>query len=159
MIIGDLTRWELEKAAFAPVFHRVADYLREIDLEAAETGRYDLQGEELFLLVQELKTVTADRRKSEHHERYIDFQYLIRGEELIVAARASPGNVVVENKLKEQDYALLDVVDNETELWLVPGMFAVFFPDDLHRPACSRQGDTMIKKAVVKIDRKLLSRP
>jgi YhcH/YjgK/YiaL family protein len=157
MIIGDLTHWDSEKDAFAPIFHQVVDYLRGMDLEHAEPGRYEIQGDSLFLLVQELQTVTADQRKSERHARYIDFQYLIRGEELIVVARTSTGNAVaVEDNLEERDYALFNKVDNEMDVWLKPGMFAVFFPNDLHRPACSQTGATSIKKAVVKMDRRLL---
>lgn len=156
MIIGDLNRWEREKAAFAPVFHRVADYLKAHDWERVEPGKYELDGERLFALVQELETVATAERKSERHERYIDFQHLVRGEELIVAARSSSANRITEDKLEEHDYALLDHVEHEMELVLQPGMFAVFFPDDLHRPVCSRSGGTKIKKVVVKIDKKLL---
>lgn len=156
MIIGDLNHWEREKPAFAPVFHRVAAYLKALDWERVEPGKYELDGERLFALVQELDTVVPAERKSEHHERYIDFQYLVRGEELIAAARSSSGNRITENKLEEHDYALLDHVENEMELVLRPGMFAVFFPDDLHRPACSRNGGAKIRKVVVKIDKELL---
>jgi YhcH/YjgK/YiaL family protein len=81
---------------------------------------------------------------------------VVTGEELHVVARQSASNQPIENELEGQDYALYEEVENEFELNLKPGMFVVYFPGDLHRPACSRSGGTETKRVVIKIHKDLL---
>jgi len=52
--------------------------------------------------------------------------------------------------------AFFDEVQNEFEIALKPGMFVIFFPDDLHRPVISRNGGDFLKKVVIKINKELL---
>lgn len=157
MIWGDLRHWEQEKGAYHPALQRAVQYLLDTDLERAEVGTYSIEGDAMYAMVQRPKAVTRSERKSEHHRTYIDLQYLIEGEEeLLVAARQSAGNVAVENRLLDRDFALYDKVEGESEFVLKPGMFAVFFPNDLHRPACCREGTAELKKVVIKIDKALL---
>ena len=34
---------------------------------------------------------------------------------------------------------------------MVPGSYAIFFPQDVHRPACIKNKETAIRKIVVKV--------
>lgn len=158
MIIGDLAAWEQEKEALHPVFQRAVDFIRSRDLRQHELGRFDIDGDNLFALVQEVETVPPAERKSEHHRTYIDLQYLVDcpEDELLIVARQSPRNRPVEDALEEKDYALYDEVEGEFEIRLRPGMFAVFFPSDLHRPACTASGGVRLRKVVFKINKNLL---
>lgn len=106
----------------------------------------------MFLVIQELDTVLKTERRAERHARYIDVHYLIRGEEeQIGVGRAAPLQIIVEDELESADYALYDTIQGEVDVLLAPGMYAVFFPADVHRPGCSFAGGSAIKKAVVKI--------
>ncbi|MEE6081785.1 YhcH/YjgK/YiaL family protein, partial [Avibacterium paragallinarum] len=40
---------------------------------------------------------------------------------------------------------------NESELVMRKGNFAIFFPEDIHRPACIDDNPCQIRKVVVKI--------
>ncbi|AZS16824.1 YhcH/YjgK/YiaL family protein [Paenibacillus lutimineralis] len=156
MILGDLSKWEKEKWAYAPILHKAVDYLRTTDLENADIGTYSLLGDDMFAMIQQANTVVPQERKSEHHAKYIDVQMVVTGEEIHVVARQSELNVPVEDQLTDRDYALYEWVENEFELLLKPGMFVIYFPDDLHRPACSHTGGMETKRVVIKINRDLL---
>lgn len=156
MIISDIKHWEQEKTTFSPIVQKAIDFIQDNDLAQMEIGKYEILGEDMFALVQEVTTVIRSERKSEGHAKYVDIHYLIEGEEeVIVAARKSDHNVPFENYLAEKDYALYEDVQDEMDIILKPGMFAVLFPADLHRPACSNSGHLKLKKVVFKIDLKL----
>ncbi|WP_409341330.1 YhcH/YjgK/YiaL family protein [Paenibacillus sp. MBLB4367] len=155
MIFGDLRSYDLDKASYPAPVRQAIDYIRGLNVNETELGRYDIDGDNMFALVQALDTVTRENRKSESHMQYVDVQFVADGHEIIYYGRKQDDTVAIENKLEESDYALYDTVEGEMELRLAPGMFAVFFPDDLHRPGCSDNGGTTVRKVVVKIRRSL----
>jgi YhcH/YjgK/YiaL family protein len=155
MIFGDIRSYEIEKAVYPAPVRQAVEFIRGLNAQDKELGRYDIDGDNMFALVQSIDTVTRENRKSESHIQYVDVQYLVEGEEVIYFGRKKDDTEAIENKLEESDYALYDTVEGEMELRLSPGMFAVFFPDDLHRPGCSDNGGTTVKKVVVKIRKSL----
>ncbi|MCR8636816.1 YhcH/YjgK/YiaL family protein [Paenibacillus radicis (ex Xue et al. 2023)] len=157
MIFGDLMSWAEERNAFPPVLQKALEYIKNTELVQLTAGKYEIDGDDLFAVVQEISTVVKSERRAECHSKYIDVQYLISGDEEIIGfARESRENVIVENELETKDYALYEEINGEMDLVLYPGMFAIFFPSDLHRPGCSRNGGTNIKKVVVKVNKDLL---
>lgn len=157
MIVGDLAKWEQEKRAFHPAIAKGVEFLRTHDLAAMELGRYEVEGSDLFVLIQEAVTEAKELRKPESHVKYIDIQYLIEGTgEIIGAARHSDANVISVNDFASKDIAFYSKVENEFDILLRPGMFAVFFPNDVHRPVVAVGEGGRIKKAVVKINKALL---
>jgi biofilm protein TabA len=157
MIWGDLSKWNQEKSAFHPVLQRSVQFLLDHDFNKMASGKYSIQGDEIYATVQDWMTSSPKERKSENHRKFIDIQYLALGEEEVVGvARTSERNSPIEERLEEGDYALFEEVEGENEITLRPGMFLVFFPDDLHRPVCSHKGVFPIKKVVIKIDKRLL---
>lgn len=103
----------------------------------------------MFMLIQE--PLTAPNPYLEAHAKYVDLQYLISGQEKIGHVRKTGSEEVVENHLSEKDYILYKHTGQETNIILEPGMFSVFFPNDLHRPCVNVGPEMKIKKAVVKI--------
>lgn len=158
MIIGKIAQWDHEKSAFHPIFHKAVEFIRSHEQQNYPLGKFDIDGEDMFAVISELESVLPKERKAECHKKYIDFQYLIDSsqEEIILAAKTSEHNYCIEDQLDEEDYALYDKVAGESEIRLTPGMFAVFFPSDLHRPVCSDPGGVYMKKLVVKINHTLL---
>lgn len=63
-------------------------------------------------------------------------------------------NEVLEELLKEKDtiYYKENPASEETMLLMTPGTYAVFFPEDVHRPFCMVEQPERVKKIVVKID-------
>lgn len=158
MILGDLQYWEQEKHLYPEAVQRGIDYILGMNAETAEPGKYPIEGDKLFALVQEMDTAPAEERRPESHTIYADIQCLIQGEEQIGVLR-HPGSLrVTEDRMEANDVAFYAYDEPETTLLLKPGMFAVFFPMDVHRPCCAPGQPGPIKKVVIKIHKDLWSR-
>lgn len=150
MIFGNINH--LEESAFYPeLLQKALAYLRDTDFSELETGKYTLDGDNLFVMVQEMDTDIAENRKAESHELYVDVQYLLQGRERIGYAVLSDAIGVSEDLRPDKDAIFYHAPEAETMLTLLPGDFAVFFPSDIHRPGCESGGPAPIRKVVVKI--------
>ncbi|CAG7614905.1 hypothetical protein PAESOLCIP111_01759 [Paenibacillus solanacearum] len=155
MIVSDLIRWDREKHMFHPSIQAGVDYIRRTNFDTVEDGTYAIEGEHLFAIVQTVGTEAKPLRTPESHETHIDIQCLLRGEERIGVVRADGKQRITQQLLDEKDLLLYDAGLDDADLLLTPGMFAVFFPADVHRPCCSVTGDRKIRKVVVKIHKQL----
>lgn len=158
MIVSDLVTWGKEEHVYSKALSRGVAFLKEQKLEELELGRYDIEGDKMFALVQEGVTEEKHLRKPEAHNRYIDIQYLVSGiGEIIGVCRRTADSVPSEDYLDSRDIAFYQDVKDESEVLLRPGMFAVFFPNDIHRPLCAAEGTgSAVRKVVIKIDKDLL---
>ncbi|RAU97606.1 YhcH/YjgK/YiaL family protein [Paenibacillus sp. YN15] len=153
MIVGNLDSWKKEAHVYSKALAKGMAFIEENRPEELEVGRYEIDGDKMFALVSVSETEPKQDRKPEAHDRYIDIQYLVSGAgEVIGVARRSADSVPSEDYLGSRDIAFYTEVKDETDVLLRPGMFAVFFPDDIHRPLCAAgdKADT-VKKVVVKI--------
>lgn len=132
------------------------DYLRLTDFSKLEAGRYPIDGENVFALVQDPITQHWEAGLPEFHKRYIDIQCLLEGEEGIGYSPTNANLINITDQLAERDIAFVAQQDNESRLLLKPGMFAIFFPGELHRPCRAPNAPMRIKKVVIKIDVNLL---
>jgi biofilm protein TabA len=92
-------------------------------------------------------------RRYEVHRRYIDLQVMLEGEEecLVTDLGAFPGRDVYQ---EADDLQFLEGdVEGAVRFRFRPGMFAIFFPHDAHKPACHVAGCDRVVKCVVKIER------
>jgi biofilm protein TabA len=151
MIWSNITYWETEKNAVADAIRRGMNFIFQNDIETIEPGKYLIEGELLFALVQETTTTGLQMQKPESHQKYMDIQYLVKGEEKIGVAKLSPSQQVMEDYFETKDITFYGELHNEIELNLYPGDYAVFFPADIHRPCCTVKHDQKIRKVVIKI--------
>jgi len=127
-------------------FASIADFLRDNDLRTADPGRYDVQGDDLFVIV-------ADdvRREAtpplEAHRTYIDLQIALSGS-FDVLWRPLAECTEEFQPYSAEDDVLLMRDQASTRLTLTPGIAAVFFPQDAHAP---QPPDERVRKAVFKI--------
>ncbi|WP_034640972.1 YhcH/YjgK/YiaL family protein [Chitinilyticum aquatile] len=135
---------------------RALDYLRNTDFSPMAPGRYPLEGDRLIAIVQEPQTQPWDTGMPEFHARYIDIQYLLSGEEAIGFCPANPDLPRVTDQLAERDIAFVHPQPQESRLLLTAGMFAIFYPGELHKPCRTVAGPQAIRKVVIKIDAALL---
>jgi biofilm protein TabA len=126
-------------------------HLRDTDFEKLDVGNYDLRGKDIYVQVVDLMTKPPSELRPEVHRQYIDVQFLCRGRERIGVADDSGNNEIAEDLLAERDIRFYRGIENETMLEMVPGNFAIFFPWDVHRPACQADGPQPIRKVVVKV--------
>lgn len=156
MIYGQLKNLEEEKSAFSPILQKSLYYLKNTDLAGLSVGRHDIDGENIFALVSEYQPEPKIDRRPEAHQKYIDIQCLASGEEIIGCSLLAPDYEIIEDKLAQNDIAFYKEVRQEVDVVLEPGVYAILFPNDVHRPCCISRSREPVKKVVIKIMAALL---
>jgi YhcH/YjgK/YiaL family protein len=123
-------------------------YICYTDFSITPPGKYEIDGDRVFALVSEYETKDPKTTKPEKHEKYIDIQYIISGCELIGYAPFTDQNPSVEYDTVK-DIAFYD--EPVSFIKMDTGMFAIFFPHDLHQPCIQFKNSVMVKKVVVKV--------
>lgn len=127
------------------------NFLRTTDFSQLSPGVVEIDGKTIFAQVIDLTTREPHENRPEVHRRYLDIQFLAWGEEKIGIAIDTGNNEVSEELLEQRDIIFYHHSENESFIEMVPGSYAIFFPQDVHRPACNKNGATPIRKIVVKV--------
>lgn len=110
------------------------DWARDVD-PAIAPGRYEIRGDDLYVLVQNrISKPREERPHPETHRRYVDLQLCRGGSELI---DWYPAVCLREYTAynEERDVAFFHRPESGLQtLVMTPGTFAVFFPEDAHVP-------------------------
>ncbi|MGQ1783570.1 MULTISPECIES: YhcH/YjgK/YiaL family protein [unclassified Saccharicrinis] len=124
------------------------EFLEELDFENIEPGKYNVEGDEIFAIVSEYNTKEHKDARPEAHERYLDIQYIVKGEEYM-------GYSPLEDQDIMQPYNVeKDVVFYQADVSPIKvseGMFALFYPNDIHAPGMKIGESKPVKKVVVKV--------
>lgn len=125
------------------------EYIAATDFSKIDVGKYELDGENIFVLVQEYDSVSREQGKWECHQKYIDIQYIAEGVEQMGVNNIEKMQVVVEYN-PEKDIAFLS--GDGDYVTFSKGSYGIFFPEDAHQPRIA-PGDVpeKVKKVVVKI--------
>ena len=123
-------------------------FLSETDFTEIDLGRYELDGDNIFYMVQSYDT-DPSKTVSEAHRKYIDIQFMVDGEEIIGVADISCEKELTEAK-EENDVWFYNC---KTEpLTLSAGKYMVLYPNDLHCPGVATNGKALTcRKVVVKV--------
>ena len=131
-------------------FRKAVEFLVRKDLKTLPNGRYELDGENAFALVQEATLKPWGSGRPEVHHDYFDIQVPLSGEEIIGVGCFDPA--ASGDFDEEKDIGFYDEVAVEP-LTLRPGEFAVLYPNTCaHAPCCSEDAaGTLIRKIVIKV--------
>ena len=121
--------------------------LLKADYTGVPDGRYEVDGDRLFYMIQSYETKPVNDLP-EAHKKYADIQCVLEGAEIMAtgaletleAAEAHP----------ERDLYLYHAKDLDRQT-LVPGRFAVLFPQDAHACAIADGEPAPVHKIVVKV--------
>ncbi|TKI02830.1 YhcH/YjgK/YiaL family protein [Martelella alba] len=138
-------------ALMAEPFARAIRYLRQTDFSAMPAGRYTEPETGYVVQVIDVQTQPKERLSPEVHRQHIDVQFLVNGRELIGVATDNGNNTIKEQYLAERDIIFYHDVENESMIKMIPGSYAIFLPEDVHRPACIDGAISRIRKVVIKI--------
>ncbi len=146
MIIDKLINSHLYET-LSPRIKRAFAYLHQTDFNATPDGKYEIDGNNIYAVVQQYSTKTKEQGKWEAHRQYIDIQYIIQGEEMIGYSHLSrlvPG---------EYDPArdVVFLAGDGNCLPLASGEFMLLYPEDAHMPCIAIDAPSAVKKVVVKI--------
>jgi YhcH/YjgK/YiaL family protein len=152
---GHLDNWDKEKHAYPNAVRLVMEHIRSLDFSRVADGKYELEDGLIRVAIKETTTRPKEAQKAETHRTYTDVQFVISGEEKIGVAPWSSSQTVIRDELDTRDVAFYEPVRDEIELIQRPGMFAVFFPTDIHRSCCNVAQEAHVRRMVVKIHERL----
>lgn len=126
------------------------EFLTKNDLENMPIGNYNLLNDGTYATVTDYMTKDAELAYFEAHRKFIDIQYVAKGEEYI---RLTTLDLPLKMHIpynKDNDIEFFS--KKEWKLLLAtPKTFFVFFPSDAHMPCLKVKNNTPVRKIVVKI--------
>lgn len=125
------------------------EYLAKTDFSKMADGRHDLDGNNLFALVQRYYSIPKEQGKWEYHRKYIDIQYISEGVEQIGFQNIDKMKDIVEYN-PEKDIAFQNGDGNYVTV--NKNSFCIFFPHDSHQPKLAvSNAPAKVVKVVMKI--------
>ena len=143
-LLTNSTAYEKLNSSFNSAFY----FLRKTDLATLAAGRYAIDGERIYAIVQDYDTKPLSEGLLEIQTRYIDIQYLVAGEELIGYAPLA-GLTIQTPYDNTKDIAFL--AGPADPIRLRQGQFAIFFPHDAHMPGRTNGVPEHVRKVVIKV--------
>lgn len=104
-----------------------------MDGNISEEGKYELDGDRLFALVQKYVTKKKEDSFMESHLKYADLQYIVKGSEIIYYDCADE-LAVKEDNSKQGDIIFYHKRPVKGGAILSEGMFGYYEPQDAHMP-------------------------
>ena len=148
MIISTLSTCE-RYYALGEGFKKAFEFLKNNDIGNMELGRHDIDGDKVYILVQQYVSKTIDHCGLEAHSKYADVHYVAEGFEYLgytSLERAGKPITAYDPKAdavffeKECQYILLQKDD-----------IAIVFPEDAHMPQKKALVPTPVRKACIKV--------
>lgn len=147
MILDKIENAHLYKSIH-PGIAKALEYVNNTNFETLAVGKQDIDGDAVFAIYKDFQTQEIGEQLMESHLKYIDVQYVVEGVEhmgVTINTGQEPKKVYNE----EEDYMLFD--EPYDLITVSAGMFAIFFPDDIHMPEVTITTPSKVKKIVVKV--------
>ena len=113
----------------------------------AEEGKYEIVGDDCFVMIQNPVGKGKSTPLLEAHNEYLDIQLVLEGEDEIGWKDRATCSAVQQEYSAENDAALWSE-EPDFYMTLRPGSFAILYPQDAHAPV---SGEGPVKKAVFKL--------
>ena len=140
------------KHIYLPISRDISNalnYLARIDFIPIAVGKYKIDGENFYVLVQEYSSVIKAQSRWECHRKYVDIQFMVYGIEQIGITNISDLKEITEYNA-DKDIIFLE--GDGDYITIKKNSYAIFFPEDAHRPKIAPENRIgRVKKVVVKI--------
>ena len=124
------------------------DYLKSTDLNALEVSKFDIaDGVKIMVSDNEGKIAEVAAEKFECHNKNIDIQVCIRGNETI-GWKPRTDCTQPKGEYSDEKDVLFYADAPDMHFSVNAGQFVIFYPTDVHAPMI---GEGLIKKLVVKV--------
>ena len=127
-------------------FAAARDFLLTADLSALAPGRHPIDGDNVFVNIQEY-TQEEKAPAYEAHDVYADIQLVLRGSERFRWGHGVPGEL-------NGDFRPVTEVEAYVEFTLHENQLVIFLPGEAHAPGLPEKGSAFCRKAVVKVKMK-----
>lgn len=124
------------------------ELIQDPQIRKKQPGEYQIDGDKLYYIVQGYTTKDRAEARFESHREYIDIQAVIDGAESMGWA---PADTLEVAEPYTSDVCFYQDPPVYTELKLTQGMFAIFYPNDAHKPCYDYQEKGLCLKVVVKV--------
>ena len=150
MIIANLKNSNLYYGV-NPGFETAFKFLERAAVEDLPVGRYELDGDRVYAMVQSYETKPSEAGAYEGHEKYIDVQFIISGIECIEFVDISKAAVKTPYD-PAKDAAFFENSPLSGKAVFEAGEYGIFFPHDIHKPGrIYGEAAAPVKKVVVKV--------
>jgi YhcH/YjgK/YiaL family protein len=123
------------------------DFLNRTDLSSLIAGKYEIDGDNVYAMVQLYNSKQIEQGFWEAHRRYMDLQMVIMGTEKIGYANIN----CLTQGVFDADKDFLALFGKGDFLTLQSDNFILLLPQDAHMPGIAAQSPAPIKKIVIKI--------
>lgn len=124
------------------------EFLITNDFENMALGKYEIDGSDVYAMVQQYETKPVEQGAWEAHRKYIDVQYMVSGKETMGYSCIEGMKTKIEYD-ESRDCVFLE---GEGDFFKVDeGFFVIFAPQDAHMPGIEYKKSETIKKVVVKV--------
>lgn len=130
-------------------------WIADNDVAHMEAGTYEVQGKDIYIMIQDITTQPAELRRPERHNDYLDIQYIVSGVERMGYAPYT-GREAVQEDPAGKDVTFYQDLAGEAFVDVAPGCFCIFFSSDIHRPGCAAGEPGPVRKVVAKVKQGLL---
>jgi len=148
-MIVDVLKNSARYVSLHPGFAKAFAFLEAAQKEFPEVGRYEIDGDTVYAMVQQYDTVPAADTKWEAHKKYIDIQFIHDGTEII--AWDTIENLPEDVTYNETKDCFVYYGEGKSPVELNAGTFAIYFPEDLHKPKEQYKAASPVTKIVVKV--------
>lgn len=136
--------------ALSPRFAKAFAYLQALTGNE-QPGRYELDGNSVFAIVQTYTTKPENEALLEAHRKYIDVQYLHAGRETILWAPLATMQETTMPYDADKEAALFKLVPDMSAVRISAGHFVILYPEDAHAPCVHWDSPSEVFKVVIKV--------
>lgn len=152
--LREFAEWMMEDFCLEGVLEKrvqfAIEYIKKLEITTLSVGNFRVN-DYFHYIVQEYETKPIEKCRFESHQKYIDVQYIVSGEE-----RMDVANVALLSIEKEYDK------ENDIIFWKVPrskvmqvilkeNSYIVLYPNDAYRGAVAESKSCIVKKIVGKV--------
>ena len=132
----------------SPRIEEALKFLETTDFTDAEEGRIDIDGDNIYALVQRYNTKPEDEGKWEAHRKYTDIQMVVEGSESVCVVNVDYLDIIQEYNIEKD----VEFYEGDGDfLQLNEGEFVILFPHDAHMPGIEVEESDKVLKVVIKV--------
>jgi YhcH/YjgK/YiaL family protein len=125
-------------------------YLQSADIHRLADGRYAIDGDRVYALVQSYDTLVTEAQ-FEAHRRYIDIQYIAIGSERMDWLPVEQMTITQDYQTEKDVCKGVDAGGLAVSALVRAGQAAIFFPEDAHAPKLAVGQPEAVRKIVIKV--------
>ena len=147
-MILDSLKNKAQYAALHPRFQQVFDFIDNNDVASLPCGRHDIDGDNIYVVVQEWDLRELKEARLELHRKYIDIQVLLSGPNEVFGWSEKKDCLTPEADFDEAKDVQFFTDTPQCFYSVGEGQFSILFPEDGHAPML---GEGHVKICIFKI--------